>query len=182
LTQDIDFHKPPTIVWKKWSESDPQAAYRFLEEVGSITFGFDDFFDGYEKKARPQDIFEFSRELLTSESQFKDDLGPQLRNYLVLNENYTRDFLAWQEETDDFSLSRATLKQIGFYQSSGKELGRAILESIPGEQRLDQIRQSFRLDENSENYRIFDSRKDWYRENLREMGHSEAEIADLLSD
>jgi hypothetical protein len=142
LGEEGGFYAPPKVIWKEWSQADPQAAYQFLEEIGSVSFGFEDFFDGYQKSARSQDIFAFSQELLSSESDYKENLGVELGDYLEENENYTRDFLAWQLKTGDFALSRASLKNLGFYRSQEEELGRRILESFPDGQRLEQIRRA----------------------------------------
>jgi hypothetical protein len=167
------FYEPPVYLWKAWSEHQPEAAFDFLANGGSVTFEFDDFFDGYSEGASAEEVFEFSSNVLANPPEIELDVDRELFSYLADDVRNLNSYVEWSRQNDAGPLVQTLVKGINVYGDNEKDTGVSILNTIPEDQRLGQIRESFTEDGN---FRMWGSRRKWFGEALQALGHSESEI------
>ncbi|MBK1835388.1 hypothetical protein [Roseibacillus ishigakijimensis] len=178
--EDGGFYATPTKIWQEWSQADPQAAFEFFETGGSSTFGFSEFFSGYQETARPEDIFNFARQLAEEKSPLQSGMESSVVNYAFAHQNNLRALLDWTRDTGDLSLLTASLGN-GYLNDGDTARGmETVLHELPATERLAHVREAHLRPDGS--IRLDDKRREWFTETLQKLGHSEGEIQAALAE
>lgn len=179
------FYEPPEMLWRTWSERDPQAAYEFMSSGGSRTFDLDTFFDGYSKAASPSEFMETSEGIVMNDPKLRDEVGGAVVSYLdkrpdgltELTERITRN------QADPTLVAGVVRESFGSEESLAK-IGSPILEAFASSERLARIRTAFTRQSSGdrESYYIGTSTIERLVPALIQLGHSEEEIRATLEN
>lgn len=185
LPEEGRFYEPPEMLWRTWSETDPQAAYEFLTSDGSRTFGLGEFFTGYSKSASPEEFFETSAGIIASDRQSQDLVGRAVLSYLDDRPDALR--LLTEQVAQGRAESRLVGELIEATANSEKRLadiGMPILEAMPADQRLEVIRNAHTrpMSDGQEYYHMGYYELDHLIPVLMGLGHNEAEIRATLAN
>lgn len=178
------FFKPPVKIWKEWAKSDPGEAFEFLTSGGSKTFELDDYFDGYTKSATPEEIFEFSKNVLADPPEMELDLGRELVDYLNGNQAVMSSFLKWGEEAENRQVVTQAISNLSAWQSCQSDLGANLFKILPEGERLPALREAITKTgrDGSIYIRVSDKESEFYHKILEPLGHSAAEIDAILAE
>jgi hypothetical protein len=179
------FYEPPEMLWRTWSERDPQAAYEFMNSGGSRTFDLDTFFDGYSKSASPGEFLETSESIVVNDPKTRDEVGEGVVSYLghrpdgmpQLTEKIVRNQVAP-------ALLAGVIRESIASDEILEKIGNPILEAITRSERLGIIRDAYTRQGSGGDgsYYMGSSTIDRLVPVLIELGHSEAEIRATLEN
>ena len=178
------FYEYPEMLWRTWSELDPQAAYEFMNSAASRTFGLDTFLDGFRRSASTAEMLETTSAILAERPADRGEIGGQLISYL----NERGDALgAFTREVEqgriDPSLLHAVVGSLTHDSQSLERMGPELLGSIPADRRLAVIRQAHTRDyADRGSFQFPDHVMDLILPSLVALGHSESEVRNALSD
>lgn len=175
------FYLPPTPVWKWWSQIDPQAALDFVRSGGSRTFSANDFFDGYEKVAKPSELYLVAKEWAVDDPKVVSEVASILHSYLKETPAHFEEYMALLRQTGDLTLVGPLLLKT-LSPSDGYALSKRLVSNLSPAQQMQVIRDAllFRPGHANQSRTASPPRVQWAVGLLTSTGHSQAEIDALF--